>query len=239
MNDYHLHIRRQKYKFWYNKFKKIADKTLYYPKPYKRQKNLSKKERKLFFERCSKWKFKNINLKIDKSAAENEEIISILFEYKNIPMFKIASYSRIIISDFGRSGHYYWINTKTPEQLYSFIDEYSKHFQNLLNEWNEIEKELLKEKKISEIANTNIKIFIDNLLKETEYQYCIEENKKSTLIKIKLKRKQQIEFSLSHKNFAQEISKILPAIKEINKTLEKTDIKFKITNYGNNVNWRN
>ncbi len=70
----------------------------------------------------------------------------------------------------------------------------------------------VKEEKMKAVAEANIPIMVEELMKGTAYRYNLEEGAKSSLLRVALEGKRYVELSLSHKTFVKRMADVLPTL---------------------------
>lgn len=83
--------------------------------------------------------------------------------------------------------------------------------------------------KIRKMAQTSIRILVENELKRTNYKYSIEEGKTRSVLVVKMRRQRKLEISLRHKDFQKVIGQIPEIIDRIMTMSDDIKADFKIT----------
>lgn len=108
-----------------------------------------------------------------------------------------------------------------------------KEFPIKCAQWDEENQVIIriyeKYDKIRKMAQTSIRILVENELKRTNYKYSIEEGKTRSVLVVKMRRQRKLEISLRHKDFQKVIGQIPEIIDRIMTTSDDIKADFKIT----------
>lgn len=131
-----------------------------------------------------------------------------------------------------------WCSCNCKEAIIALVDRlHNDHEKNMA----ELQAELFafeKEQKIHSLAQTSIRIVVQNIMSQSAYEWNLVEEERRSVLQIKMKRAMMMEISLGHKTFSKKIPKILSVIAQIEQLLGEIPYPVNIKRYGNNINWK-
>jgi hypothetical protein len=94
-----------------------------------------------------------------------------------------------------------------------------------------------KRKKKKSIAEKNIRIMVEEIMKDLNYEYSLVNQESKVLLNIRIAGKRKIEIPIRHKNFVSEVPLLVSTIERILELCSQTGFKIQIKNHGNNITW--
>ncbi len=218
--------------FWKGIFSDFADRTL-------RRNGFSKRVlEKQELEKISKWDFLTMSKEIIKGNEDEINQIKFFIKNVNVITFTHSGYYKYPLKMFYGTNYALCKKENFDTDLYLFLQEFPDFYLQHLEEYERFKQNNIKQEKIKQVAENNIQIMVKSLMKQTGYQYVLEMQETTCILKIKMKRKQMLEISLPHKTFTKRIQKILPTIELMKQTIENSDVRFSLKGYGNHMNWK-
>jgi hypothetical protein len=135
------------------------------------------------------------------------------------------------------AGIYYNIERIEPKSLAGFATALFAGLSGWHAEYNELKIKEIKRSKIKSIAERNIGILVNEIMKDLNYQYYLENRETKVLLNIKIKAKRKLEIPISHKSFISQIPLIPSTICKFEELCNQVEIKVEIKSYGNHLNW--
>lgn len=87
-----------------------------------------------------------------------------------------------------------------------------------------------KDAKIRKVAEGNIALVVQNLMAETGYEYDLEEETKTVLLRVRVQKHRFVEISLPHRSFLERVGDVLPASERVDLLLKKCKVPFLLGN---------
>ncbi len=248
--------------FWNARLKKFFKETLYSLEP-----NYAYKDRDAVFSLLKKLSLLDtpyMEKEIVKNKDNKIEKLHFLINGKKVLSFfaklRNQSYPRFSFSvlDDGVWEYPYYKGKDSEESIKKFLQHfgafYVENFAILQEEekkWTDeyldalLEKEALKkdkDNKIKDVAETNIDLIVQNLMKQAGYEYDLEETKSSMLLRVKVSENRFVELSLPHKTFLKRIEKVIPTIDIIKQNFYKNKeeyalLPFVLGSKPNGIKW--
>lgn len=123
---------------------------------------------------------------------------------------------------------------ETLKNIDAFIKKFPERCERMAN------KPLAKEKenKLLDMAEKSIETIVPQMMASMNYEWNLFCAETRYLLSIKMKKHKMVQISLTPKNFANKIPRILNAISKIENLLEEIPFPVDIKSYGNNIKWR-
>ncbi|PIE84068.1 MAG: hypothetical protein CSA07_03710 [Bacteroidia bacterium] len=87
-----------------------------------------------------------------------------------------------------------------------------------------------KDAKIRSVAEGNIALVVENLMAETGYEYAMKESAKTVLLRVRVRKRRFVEFSLPHRSFLQRVGDVLPTLERVERLLAEFEVPFLLGN---------
>ncbi|PID89928.1 MAG: hypothetical protein CSA97_05590 [Bacteroidetes bacterium] len=88
----------------------------------------------------------------------------------------------------------------------------------------------IKDEKIRMVAEGNIELVAKSLMEGAGYEYALERNAKTVLLRVKVREHRFVELSLPHRSFLQRVGEVLPTIERVEQLLEECQLPFLLGN---------
>jgi len=111
------------------------------------------------------------------------------------------------------------------------------------NHWPEMKTNIQKQLKITQMAENTIEILLRGKMKGTGIPFVIEKQKTRVKVTFDVGKKTMVEMAVSHKNFTEQIDKIIAAVKQLREFISNADMQIRIkqitTQHGAYYKWQN
>lgn len=105
------------------------------------------------------------------------------------------------------------------------------------DDWNELIRECQKNIKVKQMTELGIETIVSQKLKGTQIAFAIEKQKTQARLIFRIGKNQQMSFVLSHKNFIEQIDKIISFVVSTNTMLNELDLTCKIQSPDKWITW--
>ncbi len=102
------------------------------------------------------------------------------------------------------------------------------------NLWPRMKQEVQKQQKLTEMAENTIELLVKGKMQGNGIPYALEKQKIRVKASFDIGKNQMVEMAISHKNFAQELDKIIDTVKQLKSFIENADMQIRIKPLGNN-----
>lgn len=110
------------------------------------------------------------------------------------------------------------------------------------NHWAEMKQAIQKQLKMTEMAENTIEILLKGKMEGNGIPYVIEKQKIRVKASFDIGKNQMVEMAISHKNFTQELDKIISTVKQLKDFIEQSDMQIRIKpigSHGQYMHWLN
>ncbi|MBQ3922887.1 MAG: hypothetical protein II707_06275 [Spirochaetales bacterium] len=135
----------------------------------------------------------------------------------------------ITISDNRR-----YINISSFEQMYNFVEYMIEHYSADLKQYM---MKKMKQKKITDMARSNISTIVRAKMSQTEYQWNLIEEDTRCVLQIKMPRNQMIEITLGYKSFTNKLDELLNVIEQTQQLMSSLPFGIVVRDCIRNIYW--
>ena len=182
----------------------------------------------------------NSNLCFTKNNLEgNFELIKIVDSQGNGLNVRSHRRGRTVLFPSGKILNYNgrYIDRVEVDSLVNFIKSFFYILPEWLTELESVAYQIDKIKKLRSMASKNIELWINDLMKELDYNYYIKTEKNRSNLCVQFSHKKMLEIPIYHKNYQQNIPKVIKTIEIFERAFKEAPLLLQLTTYGNNINW--
>lgn len=111
------------------------------------------------------------------------------------------------------------------------------------NHWPEMKTNIQKQQKLTLMAENTIELLLNGKMAGTGIPYVIEKQKTRVKVTFDVGKKTMVEMAVSHKNFTEQLDKIINAVKQLKEFISTSDMQIHIkpitVSHGARYHWLN
>ncbi len=111
------------------------------------------------------------------------------------------------------------------------------------NHWPKMKTNITKQQKLTQMAENTIELLLNGKMRGTGIPYVIEKQKTRVKVTFDVGKKTMVEMAVSHKNFTEQIDKIITAMLQLKSFVTNADMQIRIkpitASHGAHYRWQN
>ncbi|PIE82178.1 MAG: hypothetical protein CSA15_00020 [Candidatus Delongbacteria bacterium] len=238
-------LNKSECKFWHLEMQKLLREKVYFDSY--RTGSIEAKNWAKVFETIALWDSPNMEKEVIRNKDNYIEKINYSIN-SNVVLSLSANSSHHIVTFFEKEnkltnyGIYYFGRKGKVEVGVKNLLEYFPKFclENAEKIAGRLDKHL-KNEKIAQVADKNIPLIVNDLMKKIDADYDLEETEKSILLRIRTDEYRFVELSLPHKSFLKRVDKIIPTVEHIKQNIygdtTKNTLDFALDSKSKYLNW--